>query len=65
MILRIASRQKRQLIDITEAIELPLGDGLANVFVRHTTSCITVLDFDPGTDNDYLKALDSLTPQLE
>ena len=63
MQLHIATTQKRQIIDITDQVAQKLdGDGLVNVFVKHTTAAITTADLDPGTDEDYLRSLDAMTP---
>lgn len=60
----ITTRDKRQVIDITGLIEKTLvGDGLANLFLVHTTAAITTADLDPGTDEDILKAFSLLTPK--
>jgi len=63
MVLRVASDHKRQVLDITTDVEAHLnGQGLANVFLKHTTAALTVADLDPGTDQDYLQALETMTP---
>ena len=59
----ISTDSKREVVDITDKIsELLKGSGLANIFVKHTTAAITCADLDPGTDLDYLDAIDSITP---
>jgi secondary thiamine-phosphate synthase enzyme len=59
----IQTNQKRQVIDITDQIEGQInGDGLVYVLLKHTTAAITLADLDPGTDKDYLKALEQMTP---
>lgn len=63
MVLKLSSDQKRQLIDMTDKLDIPKGDGLLNIFVRHTTAAVSILDLDQGTDKDYLAALAELTPQ--
>jgi secondary thiamine-phosphate synthase enzyme len=63
MTLRVASDHKRQVLDITADVEAHLaGQGLVNVFLKHTTAALTVADLDPGTDQDYLHALEAMTP---
>lgn len=64
MYIIISTQSKRQVVDITEEIEVKLkGDGVASVFVRHTTAAVTTADLDPGgTDQDYLDALSAMTP---
>ena len=41
------------------------GNGLVNVFVKHTTCAVTIADLDPGTDQDYLDAFEAMTPQRQ
>lgn len=64
--LTITTTQKREIIDITDSVSELTGDDatLAHVFVAHTTAAITVMDLDPGTDLDFLDALDALLPDL-
>lgn len=67
MNIRVSTNQKRQVIDITEQIQKRLeGNGLVNVFVRHTTAALTTADLDPGgTYIDYLDLIKTLTPELK
>ena len=62
--LKIKTERKRQVLDVTDLVEveLPEGDGVVTVFVQHTTAAITTADLDPGTDEDLLDFLDSLVP---
>ena len=62
----IQSHQKRQIVDITNQVEnaLPGGEGVAMVFVAHTTAAVTTADLDPGTDQDFLDFLEAITPNL-
>lgn len=63
MTITIATNEKRQVIDITDRIEAELrGSGLVNMFVLHTTAAVMMAELDPGTDVDYLQALQALTP---
>jgi len=63
MIISIPSTDKRQVIDITQLVEPHLkGDGVAVIWVRHTTAAVTTMDLDAGTDKDFLNALDHMTP---
>lgn len=63
----IATKQKRQVVDITDEVaqQLPEGEGVVSVFVQHTTAAITTADLDPGTDQDLLDALDGLLPDKQ
>lgn len=59
----ITTDTKRQIIDITARIDGQLkGSGLVNLLILHTTAAITLADLDPGTDQDYLDALQAMTP---
>lgn len=64
MIINLNTKQKRQIIDITSEVDDALhGSGLVNIFCKHTTASISVADLDPGTDEDILNAIDSMTPK--
>src|ERR1700688_1836762 len=65
----VATRNKDQVVDITETIEThlhnrPETDGVCVVFVAHTPRALTTADLDPGTDLDLLNALRHLLPRL-
>lgn len=65
MIIEIPTQHKRQVVDMTSQIESQLkGSGLVNVLALHSTVAVTLADLDPGTDADYLQAIESLTPKL-
>lgn len=64
----ISTTKKREVIDITERIkqDIPAGkQGVVHIFILHTTAAITAMDLDPGTDLDFLDALDDLLPDLQ
>jgi secondary thiamine-phosphate synthase enzyme len=65
----IRTRQKDEVVDITETIETYLRNvltesGMCFVFVAHTTCALTTADLDPGTDRDLLDALRRLLPKM-
>ncbi len=65
----VETTRKKQIVDITDEINAKLakGDlksGLCNLFVLHTTACITTADLDPGTDLDMLDAFEAMMPKL-
>jgi len=64
-VMQIATNRKREVIDITDRIEVPNGEGALTIFVRHTTAAITTADLDPGTDLDFLDFLQAITPQVQ
>jgi secondary thiamine-phosphate synthase enzyme len=64
--LEVQTTQKREIADVTDLINAELkGSGMANVLVQHTTAALTLADLDPGTDVDYLKAIETLTPNIK
>jgi secondary thiamine-phosphate synthase enzyme len=64
--LTIASHRKRQILDITEAVEkpLPAESGICFLNVLHTTAALATADLDPGTDLDMLDAFEAMIPKL-
>jgi secondary thiamine-phosphate synthase enzyme len=68
-VLQVATKSKRQIVDLTELCRKELAkakptDGLCHLFVLHTTAALTTADLDPGTDLDLLDAFDAIIPQL-
>lgn len=62
----VATRSKRQILDITRQIEkmLPKSSGVCFVNILHTTAALTTADLDPGTDLDMLDAFEAMMPKL-
>lgn len=66
--LQITTSEQRQVVDITHQVaeKIPAdGEGVAQVFVRHTTCAVTTADLDPGTDLDLLDFLRGITPDVQ
>lgn len=63
----VETRSKRQIVDITEAVEkhLPKASGVCFLNVLHTTAALTTADLDPGTDLDMLDAFEAMMPKLK
>lgn len=63
----VATRSKRQIVDITERVEkhLPKASGVCFLNVLHTTAALTTADLDPGTDLDMLDAFEAMMPKLK
>lgn len=58
----------KQIVDISDKVNELLAkinakDGLCYLFVTHTTCCLTTADLDPGTDQDYLTAIEKIFPK--
>jgi len=70
MNLTIDTRDKRQVVDITDDIQSAIAkagfsQGIAVINVLHTTCALTTADLDPGTDQDFLDFLESLIPDIK
>jgi secondary thiamine-phosphate synthase enzyme len=68
--LTVNTRQKREVLDITDTVEAllekhhPQARGICNLFILHTTAALTTADLDPGTDLDILDAFEAMIPKL-
>lgn len=66
--LSFKTTQKREIIDITESVQLALRtekNGVCHLTVLHTTAALMTADLDPGTDLDMLDAFEALIPKLK
>jgi secondary thiamine-phosphate synthase enzyme len=66
--LTFKTHKKREVIDITDALEDSLAGpdlcGICNLLILHTTAALTTADLDPGTDLDMLDAFEAMIPKL-
>src|SRR5690348_11727843 len=68
--LKVATREKRSVVDITELVEAELRRlparpcGVCHLLILHTTAALTTADLDPGTDLDILDAFEAMMPKL-
>lgn len=67
-ILLIRTKNKREVVDITDEIEKLIKDSKnasnCHLFLTHTTAGLTTADLDPGgTDQDYLDSLIKMIPE--
>lgn len=65
---RVNTKEKKQVVDLTQEVNQMIAkhqveSGWGKVFALHTTCCLTTADLDPGTDKDYLKAIETMFPQ--
>lgn len=65
----IKTRKHREVLDITDTVEVhlqssPVANGVCNLLVLHTTAALTTADLDPGTDLDLLDAYEAMVPKL-
>lgn len=64
----VKTSKQKEIIDLTDEINSFLKresfkEGLCHVFVTHTTCAITTADLDPGTDLDFLEAIEKMFPE--
>jgi secondary thiamine-phosphate synthase enzyme len=67
--LKIKTRRKREILDVTDVVEAELSsynapEGICFLNILHTTAAITTADLDPGTDLDMLDAFEAMMPKL-
>jgi secondary thiamine-phosphate synthase enzyme len=67
--LTIQTHKPKEILDITDQVNhvISLSSkpfALCHIFVLHTTAAITTADLDPGTDLDFLDALEAMMPHL-
>jgi secondary thiamine-phosphate synthase enzyme len=69
MQLHILTKQKKEVVDITDLInselkKIKVTGNLCILFIKHTTAALTTADLDPGTDLDMMDALENILPKL-
>ncbi len=68
--LQVKTREKRQIVDITDTVQQVLEkhhsgrSGICHLSILHTTAALTTADLDPGTDLDMLDAFEEMIPKL-
>src|SRR6266496_6087178 len=68
---RVKTNDRNTIVDITSLVarlvkQHRVGDGMAIVYVPHTTAAITINEnADPDVKHDLLEKLDTLIPQRE
>jgi secondary thiamine-phosphate synthase enzyme len=67
----VKTTQRSQIVDVTGAVRrivqrLNVRDGMAVVYVPHTTAAVTINEnYDPDVKHDLLAKLDALIPKHE
>jgi secondary thiamine-phosphate synthase enzyme len=67
-VLSVSTDQRRQVVDLTPrlaALAATRGDGLCNVFMRHTTAALTLAALPDGAGDDLIAVLPELVPVVE
>lgn len=64
----VSSKIEKEVVDLTNQLNsivtgLDTKDGVLFLFVKHTTCSLGVADLDPGTDKDYLEAIEKMFPK--
>ena len=68
MEISVRTKGKKEIVDITENLNVLVSkenfkEGLCNLFILHTTCALTTMDLDPGTDIDFLEAIEKMFPK--
>jgi len=63
----ILTNKQKEVLDVTEKVSshLKISEGIVFVFITHTTASLTTADLDPGTDLDFLDAIEAIAPKLK
>ncbi len=66
----VSTTKVKQVVDVTDHVQGMAQQegaerGSAHIFVHHTTCAVTTADLDPGTDKDYLDAIEAMFPDLD
>jgi secondary thiamine-phosphate synthase enzyme len=66
--LTVKTEKEGEMVDITEELRAAIGaskmsEGLACVFVPHSTAALITIEFEPGLQSDMVKALERLVPK--
>lgn len=67
--LSINTKSAKEVVDITRLLndlfmKNNYPEGVALIFLHHTSAAITIADLDPGTDMDYIDAFNEIIPKL-
>ena len=62
----VSTQKKKEVVDITKRVQevVDIQEGICHLFLMHTTAALTTADLDPGTDQDYLDAIEAMAPKL-
>ena len=65
--IHVNSHREGDIINITDAIgtairESGIKDGVAHLFVQHSTAALTTIEYEPGVLSDLRRALSILAP---
>lgn len=68
--MEIQTSKNKEIIDITELVdekikEKQFQEGVATLFVNHTTCALTTGEFGEGTDEDLLETLQKIIPKID
>lgn len=66
----VKTSKRSEILDLTEKVnqilkESNIETGLCSVFVKHTTCALAIAELDPGTDLDFLDAIEKIFPDLD
>lgn len=66
----INTKTEKEVINITRLLDDLLmknnyPEGIAVIFLHHSSAALTIANMDPETDKDYLNAFNEMVPNLE
>lgn len=66
--LSISSEGNSDIIDITDGVAKAVrasevADGIAHVFVAHSTAAVTTIEYEPGCVDDLKQIMEKLVPE--
>lgn len=66
--LEFATKGENDILNITDQVQGLLvnteaHDGSLNLFLQSTTSCLTILEWEPGVLNDFRNAMERIAPK--
>lgn len=66
-IINVQTKKRTEIVDITTTVNALLKDEcqLCHIHVMHTTAAIGIVDVDPGSELDYIKAFEQIAPKLD
>ena len=62
--MRVSSQIQHEVIDFTDKIQVPPGNGVLTIFVRHTTCGLVINENEDRLKDDLLQAYTTLTEEV-
>jgi len=64
MIIKIKTHKRREIIDITDLVRenIKIRDGILFLFIPHTTTAITINEYEPNLIEDFYNLFERIMP---